>query len=143
MSDNVGDELTTRIDADLAYLQARYARVPTVADGRALAGWDFPNINHGLTDVEYAKQHNHASHLSDVVGVFRSDCEGCQKHFAEAFGPVIERVIATYQHDKQIAHGLTATRLLSMAGTSIRRGSNGDLYAAIAYLLAALEVTGD
>lgn len=43
----------------------------------------------GLTRVEYSKRYPHKTHLADEVGVFNSQCPGCRKHFAEAFGPSI------------------------------------------------------
>lgn len=50
---------------------------------------DYPAITHGRSAQEYSEAYNHNSHLTDEVGVFRSDCQGCQRHFREAFGPDI------------------------------------------------------
>lgn len=51
------------------------------------------SMMHGMDGPAYSREYNHATHLGDDVGVFRSNCPACQRHFREAFGPQIATLI--------------------------------------------------
>jgi len=60
------------------------------------------SMMHGMDGAEYSREYNHSSHLSDEIGVFRSDCPACQRHFREAFGSSVQELLTCLATDEDI-----------------------------------------